>query len=95
MDTIAALAGGSVSSHYHDLTYQNIDFGFYKVSDDIQQKAVVIYIDAKSKIWLLSSYRAVVDCKSLGKTMIFTGGDNAKMFNEVNNLLWSDSFEIF
>ena len=23
MDTIAALAGGSVSSHYHDYTYQN------------------------------------------------------------------------
>ena len=23
MDTIAALAGGSVSSHYHDFTYQN------------------------------------------------------------------------
>ena len=27
MDTIAALAGGSVSSHYHDLTYQNATKG--------------------------------------------------------------------
>ena len=27
MDTIAALAGGSVSSHYHDYTYQNATKG--------------------------------------------------------------------
>ena len=80
---------------HHDLTYQNINFAFYKVSDDIQQTAIVVSIDEKNKIWLLSPYRAMVDCKVLGKKMFFTGGENAKTFSEVNYLLESKSFEIF
>lgn len=79
---------------HHDLTYRNVYFGTYKVADDILQTAVVISIDEKNSIWLLSPYRAIVNCKALGKKMFFTGGDNSKAFTEVNHLLESKSFEI-
>ena len=74
--------------------YRNVYFDFYKVSDDILQTAIVISIDEKNKIWLLSSHRAMVDCKLLGKKLFFIGGDNTKAFDEVNCLLQSKSYEI-
>ena len=79
---------------HYDLTYRNVYFDFYKVSDDILQTAIVISIDEKNKIWLLSSHRAMVDCKLLGKKLFFIGGDNTKAFDEVNCLLQSKSYEI-
>lgn len=79
---------------HHDLTYRNVYIGTYKVSDDILQTAIVISIDEKNSIWLFSPYRAMVNCKALGKKMFFIGGDNSKAFTEVNHLLESKSFEI-
>ena len=79
---------------HYDLTYRNVYLDLYKVSDNIKHTAIVISIDEKNKLWLLSPYRAMVDCKVLGNKMFFIGGDNAKAFNEVNHLLQSNSYEI-
>ena len=48
MDTIVALAGGSVSSHYHDYTYQNAQKGrvVYRSCSNAYSNGGVSYANA-------------------------------------------------
>ena len=74
---------------HYDLTYRSIE-----ISTHYGKEALQITIDEKNKIYLLSSHRALVDCRKIGKKMYFITGDNARTFKEVYDLLISDSFEI-
>ena len=58
------------------------------------KKMLQITIDEKNKIYLLSSHRAMVDCKKIGKKMYFINGDNGKPLEEIYHLLTNDSFDI-
>lgn len=72
-----------------DLTYRSIEITTHE-----GKEALLITLDEKNKIYLLSSHRAVVDCKKIGKKVYFITGDNAKTFKEIYDLLISDSFNI-
>ena len=74
---------------HYDLTYQSIDIAMHE-----GKKMLQITIDEKNKIYLLSSHRAMVDCKKIGKKMYFINGDNRKAFTEVKDLLEYDAFEV-
>ena len=50
-------------------------------------------IDEKNRIYLLSSHRALVDCKLLGKNIFFINGDDGEVYTEVNDLIMCDSFD--
>ena len=79
----------SYNGKFHDLNYQEIELVSYE-----GKSAVRITIDSKNRILLISSHRAVVDCRILGKKMFFINGDNGKAFTEVNDLLEYDAFEV-
>ena len=79
----------SYNGKFHDLNYQKIELISYE-----GKSAVKITIDSKNRILLISSHRAVVDCRVLGKKMFFINGDNGKAFTEVNDLLEYDAFEV-
>jgi hypothetical protein len=79
----------SYNGKFHDLNYQEIELVSYE-----GKSAVKITIDSKNRILLISSHRAVVDCRILGKKMFFINGDNGKAFTEVNDLLEYDAFEV-
>ncbi len=79
----------SYNGKFHDLNYQEIELVSYE-----GKSAVKITIDSKNRILLISSHRAVVDCRVLGKKMFFINGDNRKAFTEVKDLLEYDAFEV-
>lgn len=73
---------------FHDLAYRKVELADYE-----GDKAIKITIDEKNRIYLLSSHRALVDCKLLGKKIFFINGDNGEVYTEVNDLIMCDSFD--
>ena len=73
---------------FHDLAYRKVELADYE-----GDKAIKITIDDKNRIYLLSSHRALVDCKLLGKKIFFINGNNGNVLTEVNDLIMCDSFD--
>ena len=73
---------------FHDLAYRKVELTDYEGG-----RAIKITIDDKNRIYLLSSHRALVDCKSLGKEIFFISGDNGEVYTEVSDLIMCDSFD--
>ena len=73
---------------FHDMGYRKVELADYEGC-----KAIKITVDEKNRIYLLSSHRALVDCKFLGKEIFFINGDNGEAYTEVNDLIMCDSFD--
>ncbi|MBQ8270248.1 MAG: hypothetical protein IJZ22_03435 [Bacteroidaceae bacterium] len=72
---------------HYDLEYRSMELVNY-----YGRKAVSITIDEKSTLLLAPDGKCYVNCKSVGKNMIFTAGDNGSNFAEVFTLLKNKSF---
>ena len=49
--------------------------------------AVHISIDKKNNIWILDQDQCIIDCKKAGEKTMLLGGDNAKAYRELKDLL--------
>ena len=74
---------------FHDLAYRKVELADYEGNN-----AIKITIDDKNRIFLLSSHRALVDCKLIGKKVFFINGGNTEVVTEVKDLLECGAFDV-
>ena len=72
---------------HHDLTYDNIQVTTY---DGV--KAVEITIGKKEKVWLLSSNKCIIMCKSILPKMYVIDGIDSKKLKEIISLIENNEF---
>lgn len=79
----------SYNGKFYDLTYKKVELATYD-----GERAIKITLDDKNRIFLLSSHRALVDCKLVGKKVFFISGGNAEVVTEIKDLLECAAFDV-
>ena len=71
----------ATGGRFYDFKYRSIKHGLYN-----NTPAIHISIDDKNNIWIVSKEQCVVDCRSVGKKMSFSGSDNKAAYNEIREI---------
>lgn len=85
---------GNIQIAYNDKHY-DLEYSSIKLVDYNGRDAIEIAIDKKNNLLLTPDGKCDAKCKSVGKDMLFAGGDNASNIAEVITLLKNKSFYLY